>query len=238
MPEFEEPENPSSHPESYTPSKDAKPRTRRRSGGFKTEPPSKDVGFGEVDPAKALKEEKLSGAAKPAKAAKKEKPAREAKTPRTPQKPISTGQAKPSKETLAAIERVEARIAEQRKERDARRAERDKNRPAKSGSRPTAKDSSGKPAQKSGLVASILSFFGLGPKKPASRPSGRSGGGSRESRPRDKGGSGGKRPGQNRSGGNRSGNRSGKGGGQNRRRSGGKGPRRSDSRRSSKQNAS
>jgi hypothetical protein len=124
MPEFEEPENRSNQTENYTPSKDAKPRTRRRSGGFKTEPPSKEAGFGEVDPVQALKEEKLSGSAKAEKAAKPEKPAKKQETAQPAQKPTRTGQAKPSKETLAAIERVEARIAERRKERDARCSER------------------------------------------------------------------------------------------------------------------
>ncbi|TVP79659.1 MAG: hypothetical protein EA353_05675 [Puniceicoccaceae bacterium] len=64
MPEFED-ENPNaSQSQSYTPSTDAsqKPRTRRRSGGFKTElTPISNAKIGEVSAADALKEEKLSG---------------------------------------------------------------------------------------------------------------------------------------------------------------------------------
>lgn len=72
MPEFEEPKPTASSSESYVPSKDAdsKPRTRRRSGGFKTEVATRSTAkIGEVSAVDALKEEKLSGAVKSADAA-------------------------------------------------------------------------------------------------------------------------------------------------------------------------
>ena len=64
MPEFEE-ENVNALPsQSYAPSTDAsrKPRTRRRSGGFKTEVANvSNACIGVVSANQALKEEKLSG---------------------------------------------------------------------------------------------------------------------------------------------------------------------------------
>ncbi|MGB0743712.1 MAG: hypothetical protein ACPGSB_04225 [Opitutales bacterium] len=225
MPEFEENEVSSNSQENYTPSTDArsKPRTRRRSGGFKTEHAPPSTGIGEVDPADALKSEKLSGASKPAPQARKEGPAK-AKTdkkaePKAEKAPSPIGKAQPSTETLAAIQRVEDRIAERKKERDAKRAEREKNRPAKSDSRDRSDKLSGtkpsrgsskpdKPQPSGGILASILSFFGLGPEEPAKK----NGGKSRSSDNRSQGGGGprgqrrkgtGKRgQGQNRRGGN------------------------------------
>ncbi|PXA05631.1 hypothetical protein DDZ13_01795 [Coraliomargarita sinensis] len=229
MPEFEEPEAAPSPKQNYTPSVDAsdKPRTRRRSGGFKTTPAATNSSIGEVDPAEALKKEKLSGGAKPEPKAKKEKPAPKAEKPKA--KPEKSGNAnpQPSPETLAAIKRVDARLAERKKERDARRAEKEKNRPAKSGKKPAGKQKGGsKQAQSGGLIASILNFFGLGPKQPAKKQGGRgkpSGKGGQGGRPRGKGGNRGQ--GQNRRGGGGKGRRSSSGGG-------GKGQRRSNNRRS------
>jgi len=226
MPEFEEADI-TSNQQNYTPSTDAsnKPRTRRRSGGFKTEQTVPNSNIGEVNPADALKSEKLSGRHKPE--PKKEKPAPKAKAERSaaPQaeKPESTGKAEPSPETLAAIRRVEARLAERKKERDAKRSEREKTRSAKSEKKPAPqrKTSGGKSAKQSGgLIASILKIFGIGPKEPVKKQSGkgkpRNGG-----RPQGKGSNRGPGGGQNRRGGNRSGKGS---------RRGGKGPRKSDRR--------
>lgn len=151
MPEFEE-ENPNaSQSESYTPSTDAsrKPRTRRRSGGFKTEvAPISNAKIGEVSAADALKKEKLSGKPTPDKsqAERPEKPRRERSDakPREPkgggesrkkreaQAPRTDANPQPSAETLAAIASVEAKITERRAEKDARRAERNKTRSKKS----------------------------------------------------------------------------------------------------------
>lgn len=160
MPEFEEENVNASQSESYTPSTDAskKPRTRRRSGGFKTEVVSvSNANIGEVSAADALKQEKLSGQPSPSepRAEREDRPRRERKPrepreprgdreprgereprqkrePREPREPRTDANPQPSAETLAAIASVEAKIAERRTERDARRAERDKNRPAKS----------------------------------------------------------------------------------------------------------
>ena len=66
MPEFEE-VSPETNPQhNYVPSTDAKPRSRRRSGGFKKElsPATADSKMGEVDPAEMLQSESLSGSNK------------------------------------------------------------------------------------------------------------------------------------------------------------------------------
>ena len=239
MPEFEEEDLNASQSETYTPSTDAseKRRTRRRSGGFKNEVvPVNTAKIGEVDAAKAIKEEKLSGPQK-ASAEVSEKPEnnerreRKPRTDREPRKKADTREPRrktnpePSAETLAAIASVESKIAERKAERDARRAERDKNRPAKSSSRAKGSADKGKTISgnqsKSGVLAAISEFFGKlfgGAPEPTPKDA-RKGGQRQGGRPQGKGD---KRGGQNRSRGN---NR----GGQNRRR-GGKGPRRSDRR--------
>jgi hypothetical protein len=217
MPEFEEENVNASPSESYTPSTDAskKPRTRRRSGGFKTEVANvSNANIGEVSANEALKEEKLSGTPSVAQShetseprgdrddqpRRKRKP-RSEREPRAPREPRTDANPQPSTETLAAIASVEAKIAERRAERDARRAERDKTRPAKTerNARKPRKSGGGKPAQKKkGLLASILSIFGLGSKtEPAKRRGGNRGGSNkgRGGRPQGKGGN---RRGQNR----------------------------------------
>ncbi len=244
MPEFEEENVNASQSESYTPSTDAskKPRTRRRSGGFKTEVASiSNAKMGEVSAAEALKEEKLSGSpsASEPRREREDKPRRERapreprgerapreprgereprepRGERAPREPRRETNPQPSAETLAAISSVEAKIAE-------RRTERDKNRPAKSERTPknNQRDDRKKPAAKQkqsqgGLLAAITGFFGkLFGSKPTPKKGGPRGGQGRGRRPQGKGGN---RGGQNRQGG-RGGNR------------GGQGPRRNDRRR-------
>lgn len=241
MPEFEETSSASNPSHNYTPSTDAKPRTRRRSGGFKKEYGSAPKGnMGEVDPVDALKSEKLSGgsdtsavevAPQQDSAPKAEKPERKERAPRQKREPreddTPRGNPEPSEATLASIQVVEGRIAERKAERDARYEERKKARAAEKKDKPAAKKAANKPkvgakkqpAKKKGLLASILSLFGLGPKEPVKKPGGnRQGGGSKGGRPQGKGGN---RSGQNRRGGNRQGGgqgRRGGRGGQNRRR--------------------
>lgn len=250
MPEFEEENNNASQSQNYTPSTDAsaKPRTRRRSGGFRNEvAPISDAKMGEVDPVKALKEEKLSGqpsaseprkerADKPVRRERSERKPRSEREPRQkrePRKnkaPRSDANPQPSSETLAAIASVEAKITERRAERDARRAERNKNRPAKSGGKSDAprggnRQPAAEKAPEGGLIAAIGGFFGKlfgNEPEPAPKKSGNRDGSSRGGRPQDKGGN---RGGQNRGRGGKGGNRGGQGG-----RRGGKGPRRSDRR--------
>ena len=236
MPEFEEENVNASPSESYAPSTDAskKPRTRRRSGGFKTEVVSlSNASIGEVSANQALKEEKLSGTPsatqshEPHEAGeshgdREDRPRRERKPrqprderePRAPREPRTDANPQPSPETLAAIASVEAKIAERRAERDARRAERDKNRAAqtKPNERKPRKQGGGKPAPKKGLLASILSIFGLGPKAAPTKKRG----GNRGGRSRGKGGN---RGGQNRRRGGQNRRRGGQGGHRNNRRS-------------------
>ncbi len=225
MPEFEEENVNASPSESYTPSTDAskKPRTRRRSGGFKTEVANvSNANIGEVSANQALKEEKLSGTPSATQShepheageslgGREDRPRRERKPrhprderkPRAPRKPRTDANPQPSPNTLAAIASVEAKIAERRAERDARRAERDKIRTAHTerSERKPRKQGGGKPApKKKGLVASILSIFGLCPKvEPAKKR-----GGNRGRRSRGKGGN---RGGQNRRRGGQGGHR-------------------------------
>ena len=216
MPEFEEENLNASPSESYAPSTDAskKPRTRRRSGGFKTEVANvSNANIGEVSANEALKEEKLGGT--PSATQSHEPRERKPREPRSPREPRTDANPQPSPETLAAIGSVEAKIAERRAERDARRAERDKTRTAQTErrERKPRKQGGGKPApKKKGLLASILSIFGLGPKaEPAKKR-----GGNRGGRPRGKGEN---RGGQNRRRGGQNRRRGGKGGHRNNRRS-------------------
>jgi len=233
MPEFEDNSTTSNQTQSYTPSTDAakKPRTRRRSGGFKTEVSSASKGnMGPVDPAEALTNEKLSGTGKPANAPEKSEELGKPRAPRNESKPKEEQQRKervekseaptpnpqPSPETLAAIAKVEARLAERKAERDARRAEREKNRPAKKKAAKKKPHNAikGKRQAKGGLLAAITGFFGglFGSERETQKkkPSGNRGGKNR-------------RGGQNRGKGGQNRGHGGKGGqGQNRRR-GGKG---------------
>ncbi|NCG09193.1 MAG: hypothetical protein GWO81_06450 [Verrucomicrobia bacterium] len=205
MPEFEE-TNPSSSAETYAPSTDAKPRSRRRSGGFKKEPSAAASGnIGEIDPAEALRGERLSGEAEAHAEASNSRPARETtrdtesvRADRSYHSDDSDrADPQPTEDTLATVKRVEARILERKAERDARHQARKKERPANS-------ESSYKrnaPKKSGGFFTAILKLFGLGPKTPARKSGGR--GGSR-------GGRGGQRGGQNR--GSRGGNRNSRGG--------------------------
>lgn len=227
MPEFEEENVNASPSESYAPSTDAskKPRTRRRSGGFKTEVVSlSNASIGEVSANQALKEEKLSGTPSATQSHepreshgdREDRPRRERKPreSRAPREPRTDANPQPSPETLAAIASVEAKIAERRAERDARRAERDKTRTAQTerSERKPRKQVGSKPAPKKGLLASILSIFGLGPKTAPTKKRG----GNRGGRPRGKGGN---RGGQNRRRGGQNRRRGGQGGHRNNRRS-------------------
>ena len=227
MPEFEEENVNASPSESYAPSTDAskKPRTRRRSGGFKTEVVSlSNASIGEVSGNQALKEEKLSGAPSATQSHepreshgdREVRPRRERKPreSRAPREPRTDANPQPSPDTLAAIASVEAKIAVRRAERDARRAERDKTRTAQTerSERKPRKQGGGKPAPKKGLLASILSIFGLGPKSAPTKKRG----GNRGGRPRGKGGN---RGGQNRRRGGQNRRRGGQGGHRNNRRS-------------------
>ena len=126
MPEFEKENINASLSENYKPSTDAstKPRSRRRSGGFKAElAPITNAQLGEVNAAEALVGEKLSGQissnnekipvyGKQTEVAKRDKPASRVHRDTNPQ---------PSAKTLQAIAAVESRIAERQSKRDKKR---------------------------------------------------------------------------------------------------------------------
>ena len=205
MPEFEEENINVSPSENYTPSKDAsgKPRTRRRSGGFKAElAPLANTQVGEVSAAQALKEEKLSGQASSSPEPESERS--EPSVSSEPQKRVPCEHREtnpqPSAETLQAIALVEARVAE-------RLSERNKRRGAKPDRKPQTKRKTGKSRgkhPKGGLLAMIGGWFSIlfgNKSKSASKKGGHRRGKGRGGRPRGKGGS---RNGQNRGrGGNR-----------------------------------
>lgn len=235
MPDFEEPQAVTSSKENYTPSIDAssKPRTRRRSGGFKTEYTPPRTSIGEVDPVQALKQEKLSGRAKPQpepqpeqqndKAAVRNGDRPERSRERRSDRPERTSKAQPSPETLAAIQRVEARLNERKAARDSRRGDSGDSRAERSkASTSSERKRSPRKPQSKGFFASILSFIGLGPKKPAKKkkePAQPAANRSQASRPRRKDDGDRRGSGQNRRG---SGNKG--------RRTGGNRPRRSENR--------
>ncbi len=219
MPEFED-ANPSQNAESYTPSTDAKPRSRRRSGGFKKEQTSSAPkgNIGEVDPSVALKGERLSGGEsapeKPAPKQKTEapKPSHAESTQPTSSESSEHTRAtreedyvrknpEPSEATLAALKRVEARLLERKAGRDARyearKKERDQSPNKKNASRDKRKPAA-KAKQGGGFFAGILKLFGLGPKPPAKRSGNRGG----RRRGGNRGGNGGGRR-RNPQGGNR-----------------------------------
>ena len=194
MPEFEEQKRTANPEHNYAPSEDAKPRSRRRSGGFKKENASQHSGgIGEVDPADALGNEKLSGA--PGRADSEPKPERKAE-PKHEAKPEKSSaapkanadsKAQPGKATLTAIEQVEARIHKRKAKRDVRRTDRDAKKPsgdANSGGEGKAAAHSVPSAAKpgGGLISAITGFFGnlfgstseppKGRGKPRGQPSG------------------------------------------------------------------
>ena len=203
MPEFEEENINASPSENYKPSTDAsmKPRTRRRSGGFKAElAPITNTQVGEVNAAEALIGEKLSGQissnnekmpvpSEQTEVAERDKQASRMHRDTNPQ---------PSAKTLQAIAVVESRVAE-------RQSKRDKKRYANTNRKPQNKRSNNKKRRnhsKGNLLAIIggwiSTFFGNNPesaekKGGQERGQGRGGrfhskGGNRYSQSRGRGG--------------------------------------------------
>tara|TARA_B110000008_G_scaffold279948_1_gene329897 strand:- start:4965 stop:5855 length:891 start_codon:yes stop_codon:yes gene_type:complete len=189
MPEFEEANNPSNPALNYVPSTDAvkKPKTRRRSGGFKKElAPSSQDQMGEISPNEPAPKERLSGgqsrpakaqkkAARPVKstkdstaesAAKSVEPAAEKASAHTEaQAAKAESPAQPSEATLAALARIEKRLQERRAERERKRAER-KQASASKTSAAAAKQPTKKAAgkqhsskQSTGLLAGLIGFI-------------------------------------------------------------------------------
>ena len=184
MPEFEE-TNPTNNAEDYAPSTDAKPRSRRRSGGFKKEHAAAPSGsIGEIDPAEALRGERLSGEPTPQAEPSKPRPPRAKQREATPAADENRADPQPTEATLAAVKRVETRLLQRKSERDARHQARQQERSAKSAHAPKQSNKN-TPRKSGGLIAAILKLFGLGPKTPPARHrGGRKGSGSSQRGPR------------------------------------------------------
>lgn len=189
MPEFEEANNPNNPALNYVPSTDAvkKPRTRRRSGGFKKElAPSSQDQIGEISPNAPAPKERLSGgqarpakaenkAARPAKAAKSAAAEKAAENVEPAAENIGAdteapaakaeSPAQPSEATLAALARIEQRLQERRAERERKRAERKQanaakttpGQPKQSDKKAAGKRHSAK--QSNGLLAGLIGFI-------------------------------------------------------------------------------
>ena len=192
MPEFEEENINASTSENYTPSTDAsaKPRTRRRSGGFKAElAPIKNTRVGEVSAAGALKKEKLSGQilstheqksvqSELTAGCKRQKQALNNHRKTNPQ---------PSARTLQAITVVESRVAE----RQSKRAKNHGSKPDRKFQTRRSKSKSHREHSRGGLLVIIRGWisklFGNNPKS-AEKVGGRRRGQGHGRRRRSKGG--------------------------------------------------
>lgn len=166
MPKFEEDNTNTSTSENYSPSADAseKPRTRRRSGGFKSDfVPVVNNKLGVVSAKEALKEEKLSG-----KISKQAEPKSEiseqtvrTKSPKLAMRESRKSDPKPSPKTLEAIAVVEARIYERRANREkiVRAKSKHHHRAKSDRKRKLRKNSKGGMLKKIGkFIASLLGF--------------------------------------------------------------------------------
>lgn len=139
MPEFEEPNPSKDEAEAYSPRNDSKPRSRRRSGGFKNDSaPTQDLNIGEIDPSTVEAETTQEQPQ-----AEKEAPVETSKEARAPE-PMKN-KAPLNQDTLRVIQELEEKITEKKQERQARFAD---------------KRSRGKPSKKqSGLFGGIANFF-------------------------------------------------------------------------------
>lgn len=154
MPEFEEPNQSKNEAEAYSPRNENKPRSRRRSGGFKNDSaPTQDLNIGEIDAdtaqAETTNEQPQAENEAPAETSS------EARKPEPKKKNVPLNQ-----ETLRAIQELEEKIAEKKQAREARYAE---------------KRSRGKKSKKpsgifGGIANFIASLFGKKSKKGKGRP--------------------------------------------------------------------
>ena len=154
MPEFEEPNQSKDEAEAYSPRNDSKPRSRRRSGGFKNDSaPTQDLNIGEIDPS-TIEAEAPQEQPQPEKEAPVEAPTEErAPEPKKKKAPLN-------QDTLRVIQELEEKIAEKKRARKTRYTE---------------KRSRGKPSKKqSGIFGGIANFFaslfGKKPKQNKGRP--------------------------------------------------------------------
>jgi hypothetical protein len=139
MPEFEEPNPSKDEAEAYSPRNDSKPRSRRRSGGFKNDSaPTQDLNIGEIDPSTVEAETTQEQPQ-----AEKEAPVEISKEARAPEP--KKNKAPLNQDTLRVIQELEEKITEKKQARQARFAD---------------KRSRGKPSKKqSGLFGGIANFF-------------------------------------------------------------------------------
>jgi hypothetical protein len=139
MPEFEEPNPSKDEAEAYSPRNDSKPRSRRRSGGFKNDSaPTQDLNIGEIDPSTVETETTQEQPQ-----AEKEAPVETSKEARAPEP--KKNKAPLNQDTLRVIQELEEKITEKKQARQARFAD---------------KRSRGKPSKKqSGLFGGIANFF-------------------------------------------------------------------------------
>lgn len=154
MPEFEEQNHPKKETEAYSPRNESKPRSRRRSGGFKNDSaPTQELNIGEIDPssipADVTSEQPEMVNEAPAETSS------EAGKPEPKKKTVPLSQ-----DTLRVIQELEEKIAEKKQAREARFAE---------------KRSRGKKSKKpvglfEGIANLIASIFGKKPKKSKGRP--------------------------------------------------------------------
>ena len=154
MPEFEEPNHSKNEAEAYSPRNESKPRSRRRSGGFKNDSaPTQDLNIGEIDPSTVEAEatpQQTQSVPEVAETSSSEAPKTEPKKKKAPL----------NQDTLRVIQELEEKIAEKKQARQARFAE---------------KRSRGKkPKKQSGIFGGIANFiaslFGKKPKQNKGRP--------------------------------------------------------------------
>ena len=117
MPEFEEQNHSKKEAEAYSPRNESKPRSRRRSGGFKNDSaPTQELNIGEIDPSN-IPADVTSEQPETVNEAPVATPS-EARKPEPKKKNVPLSQ-----DTLRAIQELEEKIAEKKQAREARFAE-------------------------------------------------------------------------------------------------------------------
>lgn len=155
MPEFEENNQTNKTENPYIPSTDAKPRSRRRSGGFKTDYSNNNsLNIGEIDPGQVPKEATPQKPIDTSNATIPSKDPVQNKETHTESKTMAK-KAPISQETLRVIQEIEEKIAEKKLARDAQQKDKKSRNP--------------KGKRNVGFLGSILNgikaLFGIKPKK-------------------------------------------------------------------------
>ena len=155
MPEFEETNQTNNADNQYVPSTDAKPRSRRRSGGFKTDyTHNTPVTIGEIDPNQVLKEDAPQKQTVTSEKTIPSKDPEQKKATHTESKTMAK-KAPISQETLRVIQEIEEKIAEKKLAREAQQKDKKSRNP--------------KGKRKVGFFGSLLNglkaLLGIKPKK-------------------------------------------------------------------------